>query len=81
MLSIIAGSTPAGQEAPAAGAEQKAEVIPAARVVDSIDGYIVAEQATDETQRGDESMKQPGKEAILTALQAGLYGFSIGAGS
>lgn len=69
------------QKSPAARAEQKPEIVPTARIVDGINGDIVAEQACHETNGGDKPVQQAVPESVLPPGQASLYGFDTGTGN
>lgn len=70
----------AGHKAPATGAEQEAEIVPATIVVYGVDRHIVVQKARDEADRGDKAVQQATQESVLGAAQAFLYRFLIGAG-
>jgi hypothetical protein len=68
-------------KSPTAGAEQKSEIIPAARIVDGVNGNIILKQACHETDGGDKPVQQAVPESVLLSGQACLYGFDTGTGN
>ena len=63
---------------PTARTEQKSEIIPAARVVDGVDGDIVAEQAGHETDRCDKPVQQAVPKSVSLPGEACFNRFDTG---